>query len=93
MGYKPTKKNVTLETGENAPKVQRVDIAAGLTEAEKAEAMALLKKYDADNSGTITKDELTTLLKDKYGKKMSDKMIERFVEMNFQLADKDKSGT
>jgi len=92
MGYKPPQRKVVLETGANAPKVQRVDSVALLTDAEKQEALALMTKYDADKSGTITRDELTTLLKDKHAKKMSDKMIERFVEMNFQMADKDGSG-
>ena len=84
--------SVHLETGEDSPKVVRAS-PTELTEEEKAAAIASFKETDTDNSGTIDKAELTVLLKGKLGKKMGEKMIERYVESQFQLADKDNSGT
>lgn len=89
---KKTTSAVILETGEGAPKVERANPTA-LTEEETASAIEAFKKTDADNSGTIDKAELTVLLKTKLGKKMGEKMIERFVDSQFQRFDKDDSGT
>ena len=50
-------------------------------------------QYDDNKNGTIEKEELRNLLKDTLGKKMSPVMINRFVDSQFQLWDKDDSGT
>jgi Ca2+-binding EF-hand superfamily protein len=84
--------SVQLETGEDSPKVVRAG-PSELTEEEKAAAIAAFKETDADNSGSIDKAELTVLLKGKLGKKMGEKMIERYVDSQFQLHDKDGSGS
>jgi len=84
--------SVVLEHGTDSPKVQRSG-PAELTEEEKASAIEAFKTTDADNSGSIDKAELTTLLKGKLGKRMGEKMIERFVDSQFQLYDKDGNGT
>lgn len=83
---------VVLETGENAPKVERVN-PLELTEEEKAAAIEAFKKTDTDGSGTIDKAELTELLKTQLGKRMSEKMVERFVDSQFQIHDKDGNGS
>jgi len=82
--------NVTLETGENAPKIKKEEVA--LSEGEIAEAKAQFKTYDKDNSGTIDKAELGELLVHVMGKKMAPAMVQRFVSAQMQLADKDGSG-
>ncbi len=43
-------------------------------------------------SGVIDKEELKSLLIDTMPKKMSEMMIKRYVDMQFQLYDKDSSG-
>lgn|ERR1711988_1080670 len=79
-----------LESGQNAPKVEKNEVA--LTEEQYAAAQAKFREADADNSGFIDKQELHTLLKDTMGKKMSDGMVKRYVDMQFNMWDKDGSG-
>lgn len=84
--------SVVLETGTDSPKVTR-PAKMELSEEEKAAALEAFASTDADKSGTIDKAELTTLLKTKLGKRMGEKMVERYVDSQFQLHDKDGSGT
>jgi len=80
-----------LETGANSPKVKRQENI--LTEADIAEAKAAFKKYDKDNSGTIDRNELKELLTSTTSRRMAPGMVERFVDAQMQLADKDGSGS
>jgi len=82
---------VELEIGENAPKIKHPDVV--LTDEETAEAKAQFSKYDKDNSGTIDRAELKELLQVSLGKKMGPAMVERYVNSQMQLADKDGSGS
>ncbi|EGG18602.1 hypothetical protein DFA_04096 [Cavenderia fasciculata] len=79
-----------LETGDNAPKVKHVTVE--LTEAEIEEARVVFQKYDKDNSGTIDRSELKELVKESLTRKMGDILVNRLVDSNMQLADKDGSG-
>lgn len=85
--------SVQLETGENAPKVGKPVSKTELTEEERADAIKAFEETDTDKSGSIDKAELTVLLKGRLGRKMGEKMIERFVETQFNLHDKDGSGS
>lgn len=84
----PGKEDVGENMGE-APKLVIPDI--DLSEDEIQEAVAKFKEYDLDGSNTIDKEELKSLFKSKMGR-MSERMIDRFVEGQFQLADTDNSG-
>eukprot|EP01122_Echinamoeba_exundans_P010661 TRINITY_DN403_c0_g1_i2.p1 TRINITY_DN403_c0_g1~~TRINITY_DN403_c0_g1_i2.p1 ORF type:complete len:126 (+),score=40.99 TRINITY_DN403_c0_g1_i2:627-1004(+) len=90
MGYKQVDKNVQLETGENAPKHEKVTVS--LTEEQKAEAKAVFDGADKDKSGHLNKEELMHALKDKMGKKLSEKMLERMVDAQMQLGDTNDDG-
>jgi hypothetical protein len=76
-----------LETGENAPKVEKRIVT--ITADQKAEALAKFDEYDKDGSGAIDKAELFLLLKATVGKNMGEKILQRFVDSQFQLADVD----
>jgi len=91
MGYKGVSKNVVLEDGSNAPKIEKVQETT-LNEEELAACRAKFEKFDADNSGTIDAAELKELLKETMGKKMSEMMIKRYVDMQLNLWDKDDNG-
>jgi Ca2+-binding EF-hand superfamily protein len=84
--------SVVLETGADSPKVER-STGIELTEDEKAKALEAFKQTDTDGNGTLDKTELTALLKSSLGKRVGEKMVERFVDSQFQLHDKDGSGT
>jgi len=73
-----------LETGENAPKIEKQEII--LTPEQKRQALEAFEKYDADGSETIDRSELKKLLMETLGAKMSEKIIDRYVEAQFQLA-------
>jgi len=72
-----------LETGENAPKLEKKPLV--LTPDNKKQALEAFDKYDADGSDSIDREELKKLLRETLGAKMSDKMIDRYVEAQFQL--------
>lgn len=84
--------SVVLETGTDSPKVVR-SAAIELSEEEKNAAIEAFKATDTDGNGSLDKEELKTLLKTKLGKRVGEKMVERFVDSQFQLHDKDGSGT
>ena len=73
--YKEVKKNVVLETGENAPKVQRQEVS--LSEEETQKAREKFAATDKDGNGVIDKEELKALLQETVGKKMSTTMVNR----------------
>jgi Ca2+-binding EF-hand superfamily protein len=82
-----------LETGANAPKVEKKPELI-LSSEEVEAARQKFKEFDKDNSGTIDKSELKALLMaTSTGKKMSPTMVERYVAVQFSLWDKDKSGS
>jgi len=83
-------KSNLLETGDNSPKVKKADVS--LTEEELADAKVQFQKYDKDNSGSIDKKELGELLINSMSKKMGPAMVQRFIDSQMQLADKDGSG-
>eukprot|EP00026_Physarum_polycephalum_P016314 Phypoly_transcript_17194.p1 GENE.Phypoly_transcript_17194~~Phypoly_transcript_17194.p1 ORF type:complete len:257 (+),score=54.55 Phypoly_transcript_17194:84-773(+) len=83
-------KSTLLETGANSPKIQKQENV--LTEADIAEARAAFDKFDKDKSGTIDRNELKELLLSSMNRKMAPGMVERFVDAQMQLADKDGSG-
>lgn len=85
------KSAVVLETGEDAPKVKKNSLE--LTEKQKASAMAKFEEFDKDSSGTIDKEELAELLKDRMNKKMSPKLVQNFVDAQFEAYDKDGNGS
>jgi Ca2+-binding EF-hand superfamily protein len=89
--YADVERSTALETGENAPKVERREVT--MTAAQKQEALEKFDVYDKDKSGEIDKEELMALLKDSMGNKMGPKILERFVDAQFQLGDTDGSGT
>jgi hypothetical protein len=90
MKAKEGTSKVVLETGDNAPKHDKKVIA--ISDELRAEADAEFEKADKDKSGHISKDELLDVLKGTMGKKMSEKMIERFVDAQFQLGDANDDG-
>jgi len=92
FSYKQTEHKVVLETGKNAPKIIREKLGV-LTEEQMIDCRNKFDFYDANKNGTIEKDELRNLLTDTLGKKMSTVMINRFCDSQFQLWDKDDSGT
>jgi len=61
-----------------------------LTEEERRRAIELFNKYDMDNSGKIDENELKNLIKEHMGPKVSNMIINRFVETNINLGDKDE---
>eukprot|EP01130_Rhizamoeba_saxonica_P002489 TRINITY_DN12281_c0_g1_i1.p1 TRINITY_DN12281_c0_g1~~TRINITY_DN12281_c0_g1_i1.p1 ORF type:complete len:235 (-),score=72.12 TRINITY_DN12281_c0_g1_i1:32-682(-) len=63
-----------------------------LSDDEIAVALEKFDSLDADNSGTIDKEELKVLLRERFGTKMSDMMLGRIVEGQFQMADTDGDG-
>eukprot|EP01112_Ceratiomyxa_fruticulosa_P016555 TRINITY_DN5021_c0_g1_i1.p1 TRINITY_DN5021_c0_g1~~TRINITY_DN5021_c0_g1_i1.p1 ORF type:complete len:220 (-),score=55.61 TRINITY_DN5021_c0_g1_i1:69-728(-) len=83
--------SVRLESGVGSPKIKKDDLT--LTPEEEAEARAEFRKYDADGSGTIDKQELRALVVASLSKKMGEGMINRLVDSHMQLADKDGSGS
>jgi len=64
-----------------------------LTEEQQYQAMEAFRKYDADGSGTIDKGELKNLLRVTMGTKVSDMIIDLFIQANWQLGDTDGNGT
>ena len=48
---------------------------------------------DKDNSGALTVDELVVILMELLGGKMAESNVRRLASMQFQAADRDKSGT
>lgn len=82
---------IPLETGANAPKVEKREVV--MSAAQKQEALTKFDEYDKDKSGEIDREELMALLKDTMGGKMGQRILERFVDAQFQLGDTDGSGT
>lgn len=84
----PTKK-APLETGDNAPKIQRGLFK--LSDEERAIAAKKFEEHDKDKSGTLDKEELRLVLKEKMPK-ASEKMVDRLLDAQFQLGDKNNDG-
>lgn len=89
MKASPTSRPATLESGQNAPKLEKrdslADVKERLTPDQIADAKQKFKTYDKDNSGTIDKQELRSLLVETMSKKMGEGMINRYVDMQFQV--------
>jgi len=96
MGARPMNRTA-LETGAEAPKIQRADtleqIRDKLTPQQLEDAKAKFKQYDKDSSGTIDKEELTALLSETMSKRMAPLMVKRYVDAQFQMYDRDGSGS
>jgi len=76
--------------GENAPK--RITPQEEVNQEEKNRALALFNKYDTDSNGTIDPNELKNLLKEHMGPRVSNMLLNRFVETNINLGDKNNDG-
>eukprot|EP01123_Difflugia_compressa_P003717 TRINITY_DN15011_c0_g1_i1.p1 TRINITY_DN15011_c0_g1~~TRINITY_DN15011_c0_g1_i1.p1 ORF type:complete len:227 (+),score=47.19 TRINITY_DN15011_c0_g1_i1:50-730(+) len=63
------------------------------TETEKKAALELFNKHDKDNSGSIEKNELRELLKEKMGARTSEAILNRFVDSHFSEFDKEETGS
>jgi hypothetical protein len=59
----------------------------GIREAHEAFA-----RYDTDQSGTISREELKPLLREVFGKRMNENLLERYTQAHFQSADVNKNG-
>eukprot|EP01129_Flabellula_baltica_P015110 TRINITY_DN747_c0_g1_i1.p1 TRINITY_DN747_c0_g1~~TRINITY_DN747_c0_g1_i1.p1 ORF type:complete len:219 (-),score=58.96 TRINITY_DN747_c0_g1_i1:105-761(-) len=63
-----------------------------LSPEEYAESQRLFDQFDADNSGKIDREELTALIKEHMGPRVSNMIISRFVDANIDLGDQDDDG-
>jgi len=90
MGTKHTGTKAALETGVGAPKVEKREIS--LSEEELQKARDKFNEFDADKSGYIDKQELKNLLKVTIGKHMGEGMVNRYVDSQFQMWDRDENG-
>jgi len=59
---------------------------------KKKDCEEKFKKYDKDNSGTISKDELRSILEEKFGGKLKGGLFERLLEMNWSQGDPNNDG-
>lgn len=64
-----------------------------LTQEEVAMCRAAFDRHDADKSGEIDEKELTLAMEEIMAHRMEKGNIGRLAAMQFQVADKDKSGT
>jgi len=68
-------------------------IPQGLKDNEVITCVEKFKALDADNSGNLDKKELRDLLKATVAGNMSDNLLDRFVNGQFENIDSDKSGS
>jgi Ca2+-binding EF-hand superfamily protein len=52
----------------------------------------MFQKYDTDRSGTIDRSELKPLLREFFGNRMSEGLMDRFASAHIQSADTNRSG-
>jgi hypothetical protein len=64
-----------------------------LTEGDSSKLRALFKQYDTDNSGTIDKIELRAIIEGAMKVKVSEKLIQKYLEVEFHKSDTDGSGS
>ncbi len=65
------------------------------TDIPKPEGLKVIRRFremDKDDSRQLTLEELITILMDLLGGKMAESNVKRLASMQFQAADKDKSG-
>jgi len=65
----------------------------GISDPEILDCLAKFKSVDKDNNGTIDKSELKNLLAITTARNMSDGLLERFVSVQMQSLDSNKSGS
>jgi len=65
----------------------------GITDPEIQNCMVQFRQADADGSGTIDARELKGLLRRSMGNQMSDSLLDRFVNLQMQSLDANRSGS
>jgi hypothetical protein len=74
-------------------KVSKNAVAA-IGEAEATDAVRLFQKLDKDNSGSVVREELMEGLVGVFqARGLKDTLVKRIASMQFDVADKDKSGS
>eukprot|EP01096_Ripella_sp_DP13-Kostka_P010716 TRINITY_DN4272_c0_g1_i1.p1 TRINITY_DN4272_c0_g1~~TRINITY_DN4272_c0_g1_i1.p1 ORF type:complete len:250 (+),score=109.33 TRINITY_DN4272_c0_g1_i1:77-751(+) len=63
-----------------------------LPEEEKNRLLALFRDFDKDNSGTLDKAELKSLLEATLNRSVSESLLNRYIDLQFNASDKDFNG-